>query len=41
MKGSEVESEALGEGFAITQIYGVGALRFVKFPLSPGGAFDE
>ncbi len=41
LKGIEVESEALKEGFAITQIYGMSALRFVKFPLSPGGAYDD
>ncbi len=40
LKGTEVEPEALKEGFAITQIYGMSALRFVKFPLSPGGVFD-
>lgn len=41
LRGSEVEPEALKEGFALTQIYGVSALRFVKFPLSPGGVFDD
>lgn len=41
LKGALVETEALKEGFAITQIYGASALRFVKFPLSPGGVFND
>lgn len=41
LKWAEVESEALKEGFAITQIYGMSALKFIKFPLSPGGVFDD
>lgn len=37
MKLTEVDVESLKEGFAVTQIYGMSPLRFIKFPLSPGG----
>lgn len=38
IKVPEVDPEALKEGFAIAQIYGMSPLRFIKFPLSLGGA---
>jgi len=40
IKDSEIDPEALDVGYALSRIYGLNDVKFIKFPLSPGGVFN-